>query len=112
MSLDSIHARTLIARMIDELSSRDRQIRDDLAGVRQPPAGGFADRATERQNEDVLKRIDEATCIELAQARHALERLDAGFYGVCEQCGYKIEAARMMHVPHATLCSDCAAVRH
>lgn len=101
-----------IEKMIEELSQRDQQIRADLAHAREPLSADFSDRATEQQNEDVLKRIDESTCAELAQARHALERLDAGLHGVCERCGHRIEAARLKRMPHATLCSDCAASRH
>lgn len=34
----------------------------------------------------------------------ALERIDAGAYGVCERCGRPIEKARIKALPYATLC--------
>jgi DnaK suppressor protein len=50
----------------------------------------------------------------LAQVRAALEeidralaKIDAGTYGVCEQCGAAIPKARLKALPHAALCVAC-----
>ena len=43
----------------------------------------------------------------LVQVEAALERMDAGAYGTCEQCGSAIERARLEALPYATLCMDC-----
>ncbi|MEU4654170.1 TraR/DksA C4-type zinc finger protein [Streptomyces sp. NPDC023723] len=43
----------------------------------------------------------------LTQTAHALERLDAGTYGLCENCGEPIGKARMQAFPRATLCVEC-----
>ncbi|MBA3349925.1 MAG: TraR/DksA C4-type zinc finger protein [Actinobacteria bacterium] len=37
----------------------------------------------------------------------AVERIDAGIYGVCERCGRPIEAARLKALKHAVLCLEC-----
>jgi DnaK suppressor protein len=37
----------------------------------------------------------------------ALKKVDAGSYGICEQCGQPIPKARLKAVPHATLCVAC-----
>ncbi|MEU2503857.1 TraR/DksA C4-type zinc finger protein [Streptomyces sp. NPDC007863] len=42
----------------------------------------------------------------LEQSEHALERLDAGTYGLCEVCGKPIGKARMQAFPRATLCVE------
>ncbi|MGW6553541.1 TraR/DksA family transcriptional regulator [Streptomyces sp. NPDC055051] len=42
----------------------------------------------------------------LEQSEHALERLDAGTYGLCEVCGRPIGKARMQAFPRATLCVE------
>jgi DnaK suppressor protein len=44
-----------------------------------------------------------------AEIEEALERLDAGQYGVCEECGDDIGVARLMANPTATLCVHCQA---
>ncbi|MFD8894485.1 TraR/DksA family transcriptional regulator [Streptomyces sp. NPDC059566] len=43
----------------------------------------------------------------LEQTERALERLEAGTYGLCENCGQPIGKARMQAFPRATLCVDC-----
>ena len=43
----------------------------------------------------------------LLQTEHALERLDAGTYGVCESCGEPIGKSRLQAFPRATLCLAC-----
>ncbi len=39
--------------------------------------------------------------------RKALERIDAGTYGVCEMCGKPIPAGRLEALPYATRCVAC-----
>jgi RNA polymerase-binding protein DksA len=49
------------------------------------------------QNEEVtLREIDEA-----------LERIDKGTYGTCNNCEKKIPVARLKAKPHAELCIEC-----
>ncbi|MBA3432175.1 MAG: TraR/DksA C4-type zinc finger protein [Actinobacteria bacterium] len=41
------------------------------------------------------------------QIDRAAARIDAGTYGVCENCGRPIEPARLKALPHASLCLAC-----
>ena len=43
----------------------------------------------------------------LEQTEHALERLRAGTYGICENCGNPIGKLRLQARPRATLCMSC-----
>ncbi len=59
-----------------------------------------------------LEREHELTLVNntrdlLEQTAHALERLDAGTFGVCEACGRAIGKARLQAFPRATLCVGC-----
>jgi len=45
----------------------------------------------------------------LAQVDRALERLEEGTYGVCEECGRPIPMGRLLAMPSATRCVECAA---
>jgi DnaK suppressor protein len=38
----------------------------------------------------------------------ALERIEDGTYGQCDECGVKIPKARLNALPHAHLCVKCA----
>src|SRR5690606_36479873 len=46
----------------------------------------------------------------LADIAAALERLDAGTYGVCANCGEAIAPARLEARPYARTCISCAAL--
>lgn len=43
----------------------------------------------------------------LARVALALARLDAGTYGICEECGRPIEPKRLDHDPAVLLCLEC-----
>lgn len=45
----------------------------------------------------------------LAEVEAALERLEAGSYGICERCGEPIGAGRLEARPAAPTCISCAA---
>lgn len=47
----------------------------------------------------------------LHKVEHALARIDAGDYGICESCGNDIPVARLDALPYATLCVNCAVRR-
>ncbi|HUU43672.1 MAG TPA: TraR/DksA family transcriptional regulator [Planctomycetota bacterium] len=46
--------------------------------------------------EEMLREIDEA-----------LERIDGGTFGACEECGKAIPKTRLKALPHAKLCIAC-----
>jgi len=54
------------------------------------------------QNEELL----------LEQVNAALERIRAGKFGVCEQCGRTIDVQRLQAIPYTSYCIDCARVQH
>ena len=41
------------------------------------------------------------------QVQHALQRIEAGTYGICESCGKPIGKYRLQAFPRATLCLVC-----
>lgn len=44
----------------------------------------------------------------LEKIEDALERIEDGTYGECEECGTKIPKTRLNAVPYATMCVKCA----
>ena len=42
------------------------------------------------------------------QIEEALERMEAGVYGTCSDCGGEIPKARLNAIPYATRCVQCA----
>lgn len=68
----------------------------------------WEEQAQERENEEVLEALVREGEVELAQIKQALENITAGDYGTCEECGAKINPARLEIMPYAQLCIDCA----
>ena len=44
----------------------------------------------------------------LAAIEAALERIEDGVYGVCEECHNQIKKSRLNAIPYTPLCIDCA----
>ena len=70
----------------------------------------FDDRAqaiSERNDEFAMNEHETA---ELGDIEAALERMDAGTYGQCTDCGVTIPPARLNAYPTAKRCIDCQTV--
>lgn len=46
-----------------------------------------------------------------AAVQRALEKLEKGTYGICDDCGQPIAAERLAAIPYATLCISCKSRR-
>jgi RNA polymerase-binding protein DksA len=78
-----------------------RQYQGDGAGDDQADAGS---KAFERDQEQSIAANRHLLA---SQIEHAIERIDSGTYGICEDCGRPIPAARLKALPMATLDADC-----
>jgi RNA polymerase-binding transcription factor len=58
-----------------------------------------------------LSRLGETQRREIVQIDAAIQRIDAGEYGVCRDCGQDIDPRRLTALPYALLCTECAARR-
>jgi DnaK suppressor protein len=47
----------------------------------------------------------------LGMIERALERIESGQYGTCEECAGSIPKARLNALPHTPVCVKCAATR-
>ena len=54
-----------------------------------------------------IGRLRERERVLLQKIQDALERIEAGGYGVCSSCGEEIGLKRLEARPVATLCIDC-----
>ena len=96
-----------VARLRGEISTAESDLADllrdggDGAGDDQADAGS---KTFEREHE--MSIANNARDM-LAQAEHALQRIDNGTYGICESCGNPIGKARLQAFPRATLCVSC-----
>ena len=91
--------------------SLEQRLADVKAGLVQQYSADSKEQAIERENDEVLQKIEESILVELSQVKNALRRLNAGEYGICEECGDEIAVGRLKAMPFATLCVDCAEAR-
>lgn len=94
-----------------ELADRLERIRRDRMRAGQPLSAHFTEQAVERENDEVLDRLETATAAELRQVERAVAHFEAGLYGLCESCGAPIEERRLHRLPYATACAHCAPLR-
>ncbi|MCL7461930.1 TraR/DksA family transcriptional regulator [Pseudomonas sp. NW5] len=91
-------------QLADEYQRRATAIRRDLSGAH---SADFAEQVTERENDDVLRALLAEAEDGLQQVERARQRLSAGLYGQCVQCGASIGVARLSVLPTAERCMDC-----
>ncbi|OIJ68740.1 TraR/DksA family transcriptional regulator [Streptomyces mangrovisoli] len=101
-----------------ELLSEGERLRAEIAASEASVAGlmrdsgdGAGDDEADTGTKNITREHELALAANaremLLQTERALERLDAGTYGLCENCGNPIGKARMQAFPRATLCVEC-----
>ena len=68
----------------------------------------WSEQAVVRENDEVLNALEIEGREQIAQLQEALDRIDQGVYGICENCSKPINEARLEGLPQATRCIDCA----
>ncbi|MET7896124.1 TraR/DksA family transcriptional regulator [Streptomyces mirabilis] len=94
-------------RLSTEISSSEEAI----AGLMRDSGDGAGDDQADTGTKNITREHEMALAANaremLEQTERALERLEAGTYGLCENCGNPIGKARMQAFPRATLCVEC-----
>ncbi|MBT1072706.1 RNA polymerase-binding protein DksA [Pelotalea chapellei] len=65
------------------------------------------DRATQESDRNFELRIRDRERKLINKIKDALDRIDTGEFGVCEECGDPISEARLKVRPVTTLCINC-----
>ena len=65
----------------------------------------LAETATVTLDREIDYTLEENSANVLREIDAALQRIDAGTYGVCKTCGNEIEPERLEHLPWATQCA-------
>jgi DnaK suppressor protein len=100
---ERLRARRRLGSLRADFSDIVEASRDTNADDEHDPEGATI--AFERSQVDALARQAER---QLEEIDHALARVAAGLYGVCESCGTSIPGERLDARPAATRCITCA----
>jgi DnaK suppressor protein len=103
-----LERRTLMLRAgrIGMLQSISGQVGNAFDGVKDDGDVSHFDQS-EKIHYSMLGNIRET----IRKIDTALERLNSGDYGVCEECGEEIDLARLKIIPYALYCRDCQEAR-
>ncbi|MEQ8312588.1 MAG: TraR/DksA family transcriptional regulator [Gammaproteobacteria bacterium] len=61
------------------------------------------------ENDDLVAALESEGLKEIGLINSALERIDNGEFGFCQQCGENIGQARLEAIPYAQYCIRCTA---
>lgn len=101
---DNEHFRKILVTRREELTSMIEKIEDRLDD---PKPQDIEDRATEREDDEVLELQANAEYRELKSIDSALERIRNNVYGICLSCHATISTERLNAVPYAMHCRNC-----
>ena len=102
-SYDALRER--LKKKKEELTVRLERITNNLRRGYHPDS---KERAKELEDSEVVDALGNEARAEIRNISAALQRMEAGEYGICVECGTEIDLARINAHPYAKKCIDCA----
>lgn len=90
-------------RLMEKLL-QNKQAEDDMSDLTR---GDDLDQAVATRDREMNYMLTNRERMELKAIEAALERIDNGSYGICEECGEEIDKKRLEVLPFARHCRDC-----
>jgi DnaK suppressor protein len=95
--------RAHLVHQLDELGAAETgDLRADLDF-----GGSFADAAAVTAERTEVLGLVESLKTQLDDVDRALAHIEAGTYGICDNCGNEIDPARLEFRPESVLCVEC-----
>ena len=101
-----IDFKNLLLKMLDDLYSKAAETTADMIETEENFADP-ADRATAESDRNFLLTIRERERKLVIKIREALQKIEDGNFGECEECGDDIGLERLKARPVTTLCIEC-----
>jgi RNA polymerase-binding transcription factor DksA len=98
--------RAELLERLQQLRARGQPLPERREGS---PFGKREEEADEAFELEKRLALGEGLRATLGEIEHALEKYEAGTYGLCDSCGQPIERARLEALPQANLCLSCKA---
>jgi DnaK suppressor protein len=98
----------LAKRLIRQVDASEESLREDIVapGTNSHLPTHPADAGVEGMDVEIAVAQNEEGLLEQVDA--ALDRIDRGTFGTCQQCGREIETERLQAIPYAANCVQCA----
>ena len=78
------------------------------ANLRRGTEADSKERAKQFEDNEVVDALGNEARAELKKISASLQRLEAGEYGICVECGLPINSGRLKVHPYADECIECA----
>ena len=98
--------RKLLTRRLEQLLTEAEKTKNTVKATEQTPSDPM-DQVSDHVERDFLLRLRERESKLIVKIKEALERIEGGSFGICEECGGQISVKRLRARPMATLCIDC-----
>ena len=98
--------KNLLIQRLDELLVVAKKTVNEMTGLNDTFSDP-SDRATAESERNFTLRIRDREHKLIGKIREALERIDYGTYGICEECNEEISEKRLKARPVTTLCIEC-----
>lgn len=105
---DIEYFKTLLSNMLVEAQQKGDSTLQELSGDNELFADP-ADRATAESDRAFTLRIRDRERRLIKKVKEALQRINDGTYGICEECGEEISINRLKARPVTRLCINCKA---
>ena len=106
--MNTEQARAVLLSKKAEIEGRLARTHRHIYNKDAPVSAKFSEQVKETENDVLVYALDQEGQSELAQIKHALQRLDEGNYFTCSKCGGEIAPARLEAVPFTEFCINCA----
>lgn len=96
--------------LVNRREALARAIKGDLSLLRDmhgQTTGDMLDSAADTVQDEINSRLLEVESDELRAIDAAIERMNDGTYGICQDCGKSIPLRRLQAVPYVVDCIDC-----
>lgn len=100
------HFKQMLMERKDDITKRINAIDKDIK--HEDMSSNWTEQATERENDEVLESLGNASQQELVMINNALKRIDSGEYFICSNCGEEIPPERLELLPFTSHCVNCA----
>ena len=100
------HFKKMLLTRKDDITKRINAIDKDIK--HEEMSSNWTEQATERENDEVLESLGNASEQELVMINNALKRIDTGEYFICSNCGKDIPPERLELLPFTSHCVNCA----
>jgi DnaK suppressor protein len=98
--------RKLLTRRLEQLLMEAEKTKNTVKS-NEEPASDPMDQASDNAERDFMLRLRDRESKLIAKIKEALERIESGTFGICEECGEQISVKRLRARPMATLCIEC-----